>query len=60
MIAPRVHTFIKEDQNVNQGDVMGLILFSSMVLLTIPGNIHLNIKEGDNVIAGETIIGDYN
>lgn len=60
LIAPRVHTFIKEDQNVNQGDVMGLILFSSMVLLTIPDNIHLNIKEGDNVIAGETIIGDYN
>lgn len=56
LVAPRVWSFIKKNQIVKHGEVMGLIVFSSMVLLTLPSDIKLNIKEGDNVVAGETII----
>lgn len=56
LVAPRVWSFIKKNQMVKQGEVMGLIVFSSMVLLTLPSDVTLNIKEGDNVVAGETII----
>jgi phosphatidylserine decarboxylase len=56
LVAPRVHSFISNDENVKQGQVMGVIIFSSMVLLTLPANVKLNIKKGDTAIAGETII----
>jgi phosphatidylserine decarboxylase len=57
IVATRVHTFIKNEQIVKQGEVMGVIVFSSMVLLTLPPNVKLTIKKGDTAIAGETIIG---
>ena len=57
LVAPRVHTFISNGENVKRGDVMGLIVFSSMVLLTLPSYIKLNINKGDTVTAGKTIIG---
>lgn len=56
LVARRVYSFIQPNQHVKTGDVMGLILFSSMVLVTLPSNVKLNIKKGDTVIAGETII----
>jgi len=56
LVAPRVHSFINNKKFVKQGDVMGVIIFSSMVLLTLPSNVKLNIKKGDTAIAGETII----
>ena len=56
LVAPRVHTLIT-NENVKQGDVMGIIIFSSMVLLTIPSSVKLYIKKGDTLNAGESIIG---
>lgn len=56
LVAPRVHSFINNEEIVKQGQVMGVIIFSSMVLLTLPANVKLNIKKGDTAIAGETII----
>ncbi len=58
LVAPRVHSFINDKTFVKQGDVMGVIIFSSMVLLTLPPNVKLNIKKGDTAIAGETIIAN--
>jgi len=57
LVAPRVYSYINEADKVKPGDVMGLILFSSMVLLDLPEMTTLRIKEGDTVTAGETIIG---
>jgi phosphatidylserine decarboxylase len=59
LIAPRVFSYINENDIVKQGDVMGLIVFSSMVLMELPAGIDLKIKKGDHAIAGETIIGVY-
>ena len=60
LVAPRVFSYINEKDIVKQGDVMGLIVFSSMVLMEVPAGINLSIKKGDAAIAGETIIGVYN
>jgi phosphatidylserine decarboxylase len=60
LVAPRVFSYINENAIVKQGDVMGLIVFSSMVLMELPAGIKLTIKKGDAAIAGETIIGLYN
>ena len=60
IIAPRVFSYINENAIVKQGDVMGLIVFSSMVLMELPAGINLRIKKGDHAIAGETIVGVYN
>ena len=60
LVAPRVFSYINENDIVKQGDVMGLIVFSSMVLMELPAGINLRIKKGDSAIAGETIIGVYN
>jgi phosphatidylserine decarboxylase len=59
LVAPRVFSYINENDIVKQGDVMGLIVFSSMVLMELPAGIDLKIKKGDHAIAGETIIGVY-
>jgi phosphatidylserine decarboxylase len=56
IVAPRVHSFINNQEMVKQGEVMGVIIFSSIVLLTLPKNVKLNIKKGDTANAGETII----
>lgn len=56
LVARRVYSFINKEDIVKQGQVMGNIVFSSMVLLRLPTNVKLNIKKGDTAIAGETII----
>jgi len=58
LVAPRVFSYINEGDIVKQGDVMGLIVFSSMVLLELPSTIQLHITKGDSVIAGKTTVGE--
>jgi phosphatidylserine decarboxylase len=56
IVAPRVYSFIKEGEYVERGEVMGVILFSSMVLFILPPGIEPLVKKGDSVLAGTTII----
>ncbi|MFW6014586.1 MAG: phosphatidylserine decarboxylase [Nanoarchaeota archaeon] len=57
-VARRIICFVKKNQNLNKGERLGLINFGSQVSLIIPANVKLNIKKGQRVKAGETIIGE--
>ncbi len=56
-LARRIECFVKEGDHVNAGSVIGLINLGSQTALIVP-NIKLNIKEGDIVQVGETVIGE--
>ena len=58
-LARRIKCFIKEKQNVNKGERIGMISLGSQVSLILPDKIRLRVKIGDRVKAGETIIGEY-
>ena len=56
--ARRCVSFVRESQKVQKGQDLGLIRFGSQVSLIIP-KLPLNIKVGDKVKAGQTIIANY-
>ena len=57
----RIVSFLQEKMSVQIGDRLGMIKFGSQVDIVIPAasSIKLNIKLGDHVTAGETIIARY-
>ena len=57
LIARRVETFAKKGDNLNKGEIVGLINLGSQVTLILPENVIFSIKKGDKVLAGESIIG---
>ncbi|MGM0582884.1 MAG: phosphatidylserine decarboxylase [Bacteroidota bacterium] len=58
-LARRIKCYVKTNNIINKGQVVGLINLGSQVTIIMPAQINLNIKEGQRVKAGETIIGDY-
>lgn len=56
-LARRIGCFVKEGDKVNAGGIIGLINLGSQTALIVP-KIKLNVKEGDIVQVGETIIGE--
>ena len=58
IIAQRCDLWIKLNQNVAQGEKIGLIHFGSQVDIYFPEKIKLNIAVGDKVAAGITVIGE--
>ena len=58
-LARRIKCYVKPNNKVKKGQVIGLINLGSQVSIIMPAQINLNIKEGQRVKAGETIIGDY-
>lgn len=56
-LARRIECLVKEGDTVNAGDIIGLINLGSQTALIVP-KIKLNVKEGDIVQVGETIIGE--
>ena len=56
-LARRIECFVKQGDTVNAGDIIGLINLGSQTALIVP-KIKLNVKEGDIVQVGETIIGE--
>jgi len=57
IFARRIVCRIKEGDIVKKGEKFGLIMFGSRVDLYIPDNFLINVKKGDKVKGGETIIG---
>lgn len=58
ILARRIQCFVRENQKINKGDRIGRIVMGSQVTLIIPAGINLLVKEGDNVRAGLTIVGN--
>ncbi len=58
-LARRIECFVKKDDTVNTGEIIGVINLGSQCALIIP-KIKLNVKEGDIVKIGETIVGRLN
>lgn len=57
ILARRIVCWPKEGDKLERGEKFGLIKFSSRTDLLLPSGIELNVKVGDRVVGGETIIG---
>ena len=55
-LARRIVWYVKENDKVNQGDEFGFIKFGSRVDIFLPLGTEINVKIGDKVIGGKTII----
>ncbi len=58
-VARRIITDLKEGQDVKAGERFGMIKFGSRVDVIVPVKCKLNVKVGDNVFAGETILFEF-
>lgn len=54
----RIESFVKKGENLLKGQRIGRIKLGSQVVLIIP-DVPLNVKKGGKVIAGETMIAEY-
>lgn len=54
-VARRIVPFLKENQQVDRGQKLGVIKLGSQVSLLIP-KLQLDVQEGDRMIGGQTII----
>jgi len=60
IIARRIVCYLKEGMEVEKGTRLGLIRFGSRVDLFIPdGSFSLNVKKGDRVYAGLSVMGRW-
>ncbi len=58
MLARRILCRLEKGQSVARGERFGMIKFGSRVELYLPMSVHLSVREGDRVKAGESIIGE--
>jgi len=59
-LARRIEDYLKPDQEVKQGDVIGLIKLGSQVTIILPSGVNVKAKTGDIVTDGETVLADVN
>ena len=57
LIARRVLCWVQPGEEVQAGQRIGLIKFGSRVDLIVPPNSQIEVKAGDKVKAGVTIVG---
>jgi len=57
LIARRIVCYLKPGDTVEKGKRMGLIRFGSRVDVYLPSGSTLNVRIGDKVVAGETVLG---
>ncbi len=58
LIARRIVPFVQEGQTVTAGDRIGMIRFGSRVDVYLPEGGRALVAEGQNAIAGETVLAD--
>jgi phosphatidylserine decarboxylase len=58
LIARRIVCWVKEGQNVQAGEKIGIIRFGSQVDMVFPQSAKLRVKAGDFVTAGDTVIAE--
>lgn len=56
LMARRIRIFVHKGQQVKKGQRIGRILLGSTVVLELPPQMTLGIREGEHVTAGETIV----
>ena len=59
LLARRIIAFVKPGQSLARGERLGLICFGSRVDLYLPGDSQIQVKTGDRVKAGSSIIGRW-
>ena len=59
-LARRICFYVKEGQKVEQSEEMGFIKFGSRVDILLPVGMKLDVKLGDVVKGGITVIGEFN
>lgn len=57
-LARRIVYHIAEGDELTAGERFGIMKFSSRMDVIVPGNVKINVKEGDRTVAGESIIGE--
>jgi len=57
ILARRTVCWLRESQELAQGQKIGMIKFSSCTQVLFPGSYTVAVKEGDKVKAGLTLIG---
>ena len=57
-LARRIVWYLKEGDEVKQGEQFGFIKFGSRVDVFLPLNSKINVKIGDNVKGGVTVLGE--
>lgn len=58
-VARRIRYYVKENDQVIQGGEMGFIKFGSRVDVICPKDVKINVKIGDKVRGGETILAEF-
>ena len=56
-LARRIECFVGVGDNLNQGDVFGVIKMGSQVTVLVPENVTVTANVGDIVLDGETVLG---
>src|SRR5207253_1234503 len=59
LIARRIVCFVREDDDIELGERIGLIRFGSQVDLYVPQDAQLSVKEGDKMVGGMTLVGRW-
>ena len=59
LIARRIVCEVEQGQELKQGDRIGMIRFGSRVDIYFPSYVAVMVLQGQKMIAGETIIGDF-
>jgi phosphatidylserine decarboxylase len=54
--ARRIHVSVSEEDNVTQGDELGLIKLGSRVDIFLPTDMKVNVKLHDKVVAGQSVL----
>jgi phosphatidylserine decarboxylase len=57
LIARRIRCWVKAGDRIGRGERFGLIQFGSRVDVYLPPEVNLNLRLGDRVRAGETVMG---
>ncbi|MBU0666303.1 MAG: phosphatidylserine decarboxylase [Nanoarchaeota archaeon] len=58
IMARRIVSFVKKDENILKGQRIGLIKIGSQVTLILPKTVNIKIKKGEKVFAGTSIIAE--
>ena len=59
ILARRIVCRIKEGDEVTRGERMGLIRFGSRIDIFLPPSVTVDVKLGDRVVGGESVIGRF-
>ncbi len=57
ILARRIVSYVTLDDKLEQGELYGMIKFGSCLEVVVPSNVALNVKKGEKVAGGMTIIG---